>query len=64
MRAFAASRVQADRIALMAHGRLVADGPPDEVLADEQLRDVFGVPLKVNTVPPDNSLFVLPQSAL
>lgn len=48
----------------MAHRRLVADGPPDEVLADEQLRDVFGVPLKVNTVPPDNSLFVLPQSAL
>ena len=25
------------------HGRLVADGTPDEVLTDERIREVFGV---------------------
>lgn len=58
------SAMFADRIVLMADGRVVADGPPGDVLADDRLRDVFGVPLKVNTVPPDNSLFVLPRSAI
>ncbi len=31
------------RMVLLAEGRLVADGPPDEVLADDRVRDVFGV---------------------
>jgi iron complex transport system ATP-binding protein len=32
------------RLVLLDHGRLVADGTPDEVLTDERIREVFGVP--------------------
>jgi iron complex transport system ATP-binding protein len=32
------------RLVLLDHGRLVADGTPGEVLTDERVRDVFGVP--------------------
>jgi iron complex transport system ATP-binding protein len=31
------------RLVLMARGRIVADGPPDEVLSDDRIRDVFEV---------------------
>jgi iron complex transport system ATP-binding protein len=31
------------RLVLMHRGRIVADGPPDEVLSPERLRDVFGI---------------------
>ncbi len=31
------------RLILLEHGRLVADGPPAEVLSDDRIRDVFGV---------------------
>ena len=31
------------RIAVMAGGRIVADGPPAETLDDRHIRDVFGV---------------------
>jgi ABC-type cobalamin/Fe3+-siderophores transport system ATPase subunit len=31
------------RLVLLAAGRIVADGRPDEVLADDRVRDVFGV---------------------
>ena len=31
------------RLVLIAHGRILADGPPDEVLTDERIRDVFNV---------------------
>ncbi len=31
------------RLILLEHGRLVADGPPAEVLSDALIRDVFGV---------------------
>ncbi len=31
------------RLVLLAGGRIVADGPPDDVLADERIRTVFGV---------------------
>ena len=31
------------RLLLMNHGQLVADGPPDEVLTEERLAEVFGV---------------------
>jgi iron complex transport system ATP-binding protein len=32
-----------DRVVVLQEGRLRADGPPEEVLSDEMLRDVFGV---------------------
>jgi iron complex transport system ATP-binding protein len=31
------------RLVLIEHGRVIADGPPSEVLTDERIRDVFGV---------------------
>ena len=31
------------RLVLIAHGRILADGTPDEVLTDERISDVFGV---------------------
>ena len=31
------------RLVLIEHGRVVADGPPAEVLTDERIREVFGV---------------------
>jgi len=31
------------RLVLIANGRVLADGTPDEVLTDERIRDVFGV---------------------
>jgi iron complex transport system ATP-binding protein len=31
------------RLVLLDRGRIVADGPPGEVLSDERIRDVFGV---------------------
>jgi iron complex transport system ATP-binding protein len=37
-----AARV-ADRVLLMAGGRLIADGPPREVLTPERIAAVFGV---------------------
>jgi iron complex transport system ATP-binding protein len=31
------------RLVLIEHGRIIADGPPVDVLTDERIRDVFGV---------------------
>jgi len=33
----------ADRLVLLADGRVVADGPPDEALNGDRIRDVFAV---------------------
>ena len=39
------------RIVLIDHGRIVADGPPLEVLSDERIRDVFGVDPAIVRLP-------------
>lgn len=45
-----------ERLVLIDRGRLVADGPPAEVLTDERIRDVFGVdPSIVRRVAPARS---------
>ena len=31
------------RLVIVEHGRIIADGPPAEVLTDERIREVFGV---------------------
>ena len=31
------------RLVIIEHGRIVADGPPDEVLTDQRIHDTFGV---------------------
>ena len=41
----------ADRILMLADGRLVADGSPSDVLTPDRLRDVFGVDAEVSSDP-------------
>ncbi|MGA0598850.1 heme ABC transporter ATP-binding protein [Enterovirga sp. CN4-39] len=50
----------ADELLVMAGGRLVASGPPEEVLTDGLLREVFGVRLTVGAVPASGRPFLLP----
>ncbi|TDD06278.1 ABC transporter ATP-binding protein [Nonomuraea deserti] len=40
-----------DRLAVLSHGRLVAYGPPADVVTEELLREVFGVEASVVTHP-------------
>ncbi|PPS86909.1 Ferric enterobactin transport ATP-binding protein FepC [Streptomyces sp. MH60] len=41
----------ADRITLLEAGRIVADGPPEEVLTPERLTAVYGIRIDVDTDP-------------
>ncbi|MGW8064080.1 ABC transporter ATP-binding protein [Streptomyces ziwulingensis] len=41
----------ADRITLLAAGRIVADGPPEDVLTPERLTAVYGIRIDVDTDP-------------
>ena len=41
----------ADRVVVMAHGRTVAAGPPQEVLAQERIAEVWGVDAALETDP-------------
>lgn len=38
---------EVERVVLMQHGRVVADGPKDELLTDSRLAQLFGVPLSI-----------------
>lgn len=40
----------ADRVALLSGGRLIATGPPEEVLAPERLKAVYGVTVEIETL--------------
>jgi iron complex transport system ATP-binding protein len=51
----------ADEVLAMEAGRVVARGRPDEVITDRLLAEVYGVPLKVRSIPP--GVFTLPQTA-
>ncbi|MFK7763183.1 MAG: ABC transporter ATP-binding protein [Roseobacter sp.] len=50
------------RLVLMNHGTLVADGPPEKVLTDENLRHVFGV--SAHFMQTDNGLVFQPMEVL
>ncbi|PWE33368.1 iron ABC transporter [Maritimibacter sp. 55A14] len=50
----------ADRVALMRLGRIVAAGPPDEVLAPDLLTRVYGLPMQVMR-PRGGPLTVVPR---
>jgi len=50
----------ADEIVLMHRGKVMARGPAHEVLLDELLSEVYGCPVRTNTVPADGIPFVLP----
>ena len=50
----------ADRIALLAAGRLAASGPAEEVLTPANLTRVFGTPLRVERHPASGRPLVLP----
>lgn len=51
----------ADEILVMSKGRAAARGIPEEVVTDSMIAEVFGVPLRVGTVPPAGRPFLLPQ---
>jgi hypothetical protein len=50
----------ADRLALLAEGRLLALGPPSEVLTPERLTQVYGVPIVVAQHPLYGTPLVMP----
>ncbi|WP_127091971.1 heme ABC transporter ATP-binding protein [Aquabacter cavernae] len=52
--------MSADHLVMMKEGRVLASGPPAEVMTSALLLDAFGVPARVNAVPAGP--FVLPQS--
>ncbi|MEL4356550.1 MULTISPECIES: iron ABC transporter ATP-binding protein [unclassified Luteococcus] len=45
-----AASVYADHIVVMADGRVVAAGSPAEIMRDELLEDVFGLPIRVREI--------------
>jgi iron complex transport system ATP-binding protein len=46
----------ATRVALMADGKIVASGPPREILTSERLRSVYGVEVSVEVLPDGRSV--------
>ncbi len=52
----------ADRLIAIHDGTAAAAGAPRDVLTDEIMQKVFGVPLRIGWAPPAGGLFVLPQS--
>ena len=51
----------ADRVALIADGRLLATGPPDTVLTAELLEQAYGCPVAVERHAETGSIVVLPR---
>lgn len=52
----------ADQVVLMEAGKIAATGSPAEVLTDETLARTYGCPVPVNTTPPAEIPFLLPQA--
>lgn len=56
------SAMVADRMVLMAGGRIVAEGPPPAVMRDAALSQAYGCPIRVG-VAPRGTAWILPQVA-
>ncbi|MDR5652181.1 heme ABC transporter ATP-binding protein [Ruixingdingia sedimenti] len=56
------SAMVADRIVLLAEGRVVAAGPPEAVIRDAPLSRAYGCPLRANRAPAAGP-WILPQGA-
>lgn len=54
----------ADRVVVLSHGRVVADGPPAEVLQPGLLRQVWGVVAERRRDPRTGQTFLLPVRAI
>jgi iron complex transport system ATP-binding protein len=52
----------ADRLVMMRDGRIVADGPPAEVVTAETIEAVYGLPLKLFHAAGSDPPYVLPQA--
>ena len=50
----------ADRMLLLSHGRVAAEGTATDVIRDDVLRDVYGWPLTVHTDPSSGAPRVTP----
>ncbi|MGO1543091.1 MAG: heme ABC transporter ATP-binding protein [Gulosibacter sp.] len=50
----------ADRIALLSQGRIVADGPPSEVLTSEMISEVYDYPVHIVNDPVTGDPIVVP----
>lgn len=55
------SAMFADQVALMVGGRVLADGPPAQVLTDRHLAQAYGCALRVNRVPAQGP-WLVPQA--
>ena len=53
----------ADHIVAMKAGNIVAEGPPDEVLTEELVADVFGMPCRIVRCPVSDAPLVVPIGA-
>ncbi len=54
----------ADRLVVLHHGGIYADGRPEDVLTETMLTEVFDVALTPRALPPTGTPFVLPQVAV
>ncbi|WP_122073187.1 heme ABC transporter ATP-binding protein [Pseudophaeobacter sp. EL27] len=52
----------ADHVVLMQAGQVAATGSPAQVLTNETLASTYGCPIPVNTTPPAEMPFLLPQA--
>lgn len=55
------STMVADRMILMKQGNIVAQGPPEQVMRDQVLTDVYDCPVRVGQAPTGRA-WVLPQA--
>jgi iron complex transport system ATP-binding protein len=52
-----------DRLLIMKAGRVLADGPPKDVIVSGVLSEAYGCPVEANRLPPASIPFVLPVTS-